>query len=41
MKSTKELEQAAKYFIQKYKDKTNEKKRRTELLDRFSRYFCR
>ena len=25
MKSTKELEQAAKYFIQKYKDKTNEK----------------
>ena len=25
MKSTKELEQAAKYFIQKYKDKSNEK----------------
>lgn len=25
MKSTKELEQAAKYFIQKYKDKNNEK----------------
>ena len=25
MKSTKELEQAAKHFIQKYKDKSNEK----------------
>ena len=40
MKSTKELEQAAKYFIQKYKDKSNEKSDAQSFWIDFLGIFC-